>query len=102
LEGFILDVDYLCKLQDKFKDCSGCFCGYGVAVQDFKNPSIEWNENDTFIQKEGIIKDLGVFDTPDELFAVHKQKVGRFKVFMFKNFVRQKIKKNIEKICLAR
>jgi hypothetical protein len=98
LESFILDASYLCKLQAKFKDCSGSFCGYGVAVQDFRNPTIEWNENDTYIQKEGVIEDLGVFDAPDELFAVYKQKVGRFKTFMFKNIVRHLMNKNVEKI----
>ena len=43
LEGFILDVTYLNKLQEKFKECNGSFCGYGVATNDFKNPPIEWN-----------------------------------------------------------
>lgn len=35
LEGFILDVPYLTKLQQKFSECSGSFCGYGVATNDF-------------------------------------------------------------------
>ncbi|MDR2720141.1 MAG: transglutaminase family protein [Nitrososphaerota archaeon] len=98
LEGFILDVNYLGKLQDKFKDCMGSFCGYGVAVQDFENPPIEWNECDTYIQKEGIVKDLGLFDTPDELFTTHKQKIGWFKSFMYKNIVHHLMNKNVEKI----
>ena len=98
LEGFILDVNYLGKLQDKFKDCRGSFCGYGVAVQDFENPPIEWNECDTYIQKEGIVKDLGLFDAPDELFTTHKQKIGWFKSFMYKNIVHHLMNKNVEKI----
>ena len=98
LEGFILDVKYLHKLQDKFKDCTGSFCGYGVATPDFKNPSIEWNENNTYIQKDGIVKDLGIFDCPDELFMVYQQKVGRFKDFAFKYIVRHLMNKNIKRI----
>jgi hypothetical protein len=91
-------MKYLNKLQDKFNDCEGFFCGYGVAIQNFKNPPIEWNENDTYIQKDGITKDLGIFDSPDELFAVYKQKVGCFKEFMFKNIIRHLMNRNIKKI----
>ena len=71
LEGFILDKDYLDKLQIKFKDCKGAFCGYGVAVKDFKNLNIDWNENNTYIQSEGINNDFGVFASPDELFRIY-------------------------------
>jgi hypothetical protein len=98
LEGFILDKKYLHALQEKFKDCNGSFCGYGVAIDDFKNPPIEWNENDTYIQKDGITKDLGIFDTPDELFTAHSQNIGRFKNFMFKYIVRHLMNRNIAKI----
>ncbi len=68
LEGFILDVPYLTKLQQKFSECSSSFCGYGVATNDFKNPSIYWDQNDTYIQKEEIIGDLGVYESPDNFF----------------------------------
>ena len=98
LEGFILDMKYLNKLQDKFDDCEGSFCGYGVAISDFKNPPVEWNENDTYIQKDGITKDLGIFDTPDELFSKYKQKTGGFKNFMFRNIVRHLMNRNINRI----
>ncbi len=26
-------------------DCSGAFCGYGVAVRDFRHPAIDFNRN---------------------------------------------------------
>ncbi|MDU3351606.1 MAG: transglutaminase-like domain-containing protein [Clostridium sp.] len=65
LEGFILDIKYLNKLQNKFSSCTNSFCGYGVATKDFQNPIINWNENDTYIQKEGIVRDFGIFDNPD-------------------------------------
>ena len=98
LEGFILDKKYLNKLQEQFNDCEGSFCGYGVAIQDFKNPPVEWNENDTYIQKDKITKDLGIFDSPDELFSRYKQKIGWFKEFVFKNIVRHLMNKNIKEI----
>lgn len=58
LEAFILDKDYLEKLQKLNPDCKGDFCGYGVAVKDFANPIIDFNKNNTYIQSEEIIKTL--------------------------------------------
>jgi hypothetical protein len=98
LEGFILDVNYLSKLQKKFKNCNGSFCGYGVAISDFQNPQIEWNENDTYIQKDAITRDLGVFDSPDDLFTVEKQEVSRFKLFMFENVIRHLMNNNVQRV----
>ena len=37
LEGFILDKQYLNKLQKKFSNCKNDFCGDGVATKNFKN-----------------------------------------------------------------
>lgn len=54
LEAFILDRAYLTKLQERKSDCTGAFCGYGVAVKDFKNPIIDFDRNNTYIQSEGI------------------------------------------------
>jgi hypothetical protein len=98
LEGFILDMQYLNKLQNKFQNCSTNFCGYAVATQDLQKPQVEWNENDTYIQKDSITQDLGIFDSPDDLFSKHKQKLGFFKSFMFRNFARHKMNKNVERI----
>lgn len=98
LEGFILDVSYLTKLQEKFKDCSGSFCGYGVATDNFQNPSIYWNEKDTYIQKEGVIQDFGVFDSPDLFFAEHHQDLGKCREIIYKNAVRHLMNRNIRKI----
>jgi len=98
LEGFILDKQYLSKLQNKFSDCSGSFCGYGVSVRDFKNPVIDWNKNDTYIQKESINKDLGIFNNPDMFFAVHSQDLNFFKKFMYRNIIRHLMNKNVRKI----
>ncbi|GAA0722458.1 transglutaminase-like domain-containing protein [Clostridium malenominatum] len=98
LEGFILDVPYLTKLQQKFSQCSGSFCGYGVATEDFKNPSIYWNKNDTYIQKEGIVRDFGVYESPDEFFKEHRQDLGRIKEVIYKYAVRHLMNRNIRKI----
>lgn len=85
LEGFILDKAYLEKLQEINKDCEGAFCGYGVAVKDFKNPVIDWNGNNTYIQSEGINQDFGIYDGPDELFREHRQEMSGVKTFLYRN-----------------
>ena len=66
LEGFILDKKYLSALQKIFKpNNDGSFTGYGVATKNFINPSVEFNCCNTYIQKEGIVRDFGVYDDPD-------------------------------------
>ncbi len=98
LEGFILDVPYLAKLQKKFQECSGSFCGYGVATDNFQSPSIYWDQNDTYIQKEGIVQDLGVYESPDIFFVQHRQNLGKVKEIIYKNVVRHLMNRNICKI----
>lgn len=98
LEAFILDKTYLSKLQKRFIDCSGSFCGYGVAVKDFHNLTIEWNANDTYIQSEGINQDFGVYDSPDELLKEHGQEMSICKEFMYRHIGRHLMNKNVKKI----
>lgn len=98
LEGVILDKIYLTKLQEKNSDCKTTFCGYGVYTDNFIYPPIEWNLNNTFIQNKGINQDFGLFNTPDEFYAKHQQKLNAFERFIFKNIVRHKMNKNVEKI----
>ena len=62
LEGFILDKPYLSALQAEFADVEGSFCGFGVATTSLLSPMIDWRGQDTFIQKEGINQDFGVYD----------------------------------------
>lgn len=98
LEGFILDIPYLTKLQKKFKECSGSFCGYGVATDNFQNPSIYWNQNDTYIQKEGIVQDLGIYESPDIFFDKHQQDLSQCKKIIYKSVVRHLMNRNIQNI----
>ncbi len=67
LEGFILDQPYLASLQRRFPDATR-FCGYGAATTNLQQPEVEWRGKPTFIQREGIADDFGVFDHPDDLY----------------------------------
>lgn len=98
LEGIILDKPYLSALQQKFSDCTTTFCGYGAYTDSFQNPQIEWNRNDTYIQKKGINQDFGLFDSPDEFYKTHKQLLSPLKRWVYRNYVRHVMNKNVEKI----
>ncbi|MDO4333398.1 MAG: transglutaminase-like domain-containing protein [Eubacteriales bacterium] len=98
LEAFILDKEYLEKLQKQNSSCTGAFCGYGVAVSDFQNPQIDWNANNTYIQSEGINQDFGVYNSPDELLKEHHQEMSGFKEFLYKNLGRHLMNRNVKKI----
>lgn len=98
LEAFILDIAYLRKLQDKNRNCTGAFCGYGVAVTDFQNPIIDFDRNNTYIQSEGINQDFGIYDSPDELLKEHHQEMSSVKAFMYRNIGRHLMNRNVRKI----
>lgn len=98
LEAFILDKAYLEKLQQANSSCAGAFCGYGVAVKNFKNPVIDFDRNNTYIQSEGINQDFGVYDSPDELLKEHHQEMSDIKAFLYRNFGRHLMNRNVKRI----
>lgn len=98
LEAFILDKKYLNNLQKINSSCSGAFCGYGVAVKDFKNPVIDFDRNNTYIQSEGINQDFGAYDSPDDLLKEHHQQMSPVKAFLYKNLGRHMMNRNVRKI----
>lgn len=98
LEGFIIDQRYLKQLQNKFTETKRDFCGYGIATKNFENPPIMWQKNHTFIQKEGINQDFGVFDSPDTFFSSYKQQLSPVKKFFYQTIGRKKMNRNVENI----
>lgn len=65
LEGFILDTPFLTSLQRTFSE-SHYLCGYGAGTDCLSAPPVEWTGDNTYIQKTGIVRDFGTFDTPDD------------------------------------
>ncbi|NLR91465.1 transglutaminase-like domain-containing protein [Flammeovirga agarivorans] len=98
LEGLILDQKYLNALQNKFQDCKETFCGYGAYTDQFQSPQIEWNMNDTYIQKKGIHHDFGLYNTPDEFYKSHQQELGVIKRWIYRYFIRHLMNNNVDKI----
>jgi hypothetical protein len=102
LEGFILDKKYLNSLQCNFPDVTDSFCGYGVATSDFRKPEIDWNGTDTYIQKDGINNDFGVFDDPDSFYKQHGSNLSGIKTVLYKYVVRKLMNLNVSRIRLAK
>lgn len=98
LEGFIIDKKYLNQIQVKFADNQGSFLGYGIATTNLAKPKIDWNKNNTYIQKEGINQDFGVFDAPDNFFLTHKQKLSPIKEFIYQHVARKMMNRNVRRI----
>lgn len=98
LEGVILDKTYLNALQQQFSDCGTSFCGYGTYTENFQNPTIDFNLNNTFIQEKGINQDFGLFNDPDTFYQKHQQKINCLKKFIFRNWIRHLMNNNVHKI----
>lgn len=99
LEGFILDQEYLSALQERFQPrIDGSFIGYGVATDNFRDPPVEFDGCDTYIQKEGIVRDLGVYSDPDSLLAKHRQMLRPFKRAAYRWIGRRFMNRNVKRI----
>lgn len=98
LEGFILDLPYLQSLQQQFANREGPFCGFGAATPNLKDPGVDWRGTDTYIQKEGINHDYGVFDSPDAFYAAHGSNLSGLKRWMFQRIFRQQMNANVAKV----
>lgn len=98
LEGFILDRPYLKSVQSKFSAIEGAFCGFAVATPDLRNPPIQWKGADTYIQKDGINHDYGVFDDPDTFYATHGANLNWIKRPLFRHIIRKWMNGNVSRI----
>ena len=97
LEGFILDAPYLASLQRRFPQARR-FCGYGAATPDLSAPGVEWQGQDTYIQKEGIADDFGLFDSPDAFYARHGSNLSGLKRWLYERVVRHAMNRNVARI----
>jgi hypothetical protein len=95
LEGFILDSAYLSALQQKFAAHSGPFCGFGAATPDLQSPAVDWCGTDTYIQKDGINHDYGVFDAPDDFYAAHGTNLSGVKRWLYQHLIRHWMNRNV-------
>lgn len=98
LEGVITDKKYVEAVKRKCGNPSGEFRGYAIAVKNLAALDVEWHGEDTFVQSEAIVKDYGVFFSPDEFFSEHPQHWSRLKNFMYVNVGRKIMTGNVAKM----
>lgn len=101
LEGFILDRPFLSALQEKFGGAGNDLCGFGAGTDCLNAPPVDWTGQDTYIQKTGISADLGLFDSPDDFYALHRQGVGWFRRFLYRNAVRHWMNARVRRVRLG-
>jgi transglutaminase-like putative cysteine protease len=98
LEGFILDAAYLGALQKRFAKHTGPFLGYGVGTANLADPPVAWCGQDTYIQRDGINQDFGVFDSPDEFYAERGANLAGVRRWIFEHWVRHMMNRNVAQI----
>lgn len=98
MEGFILDLPYLRSVQRIACEKTGAFCGYGVATSAIESPRVFWDGNATYIQKEGIVRDFGIYPDPDSFFKDHSQPMGSLKRLVFMIIARWAMNRQVSRI----
>jgi hypothetical protein len=98
LEGYIIDKSYLNKIQESFADQCDSFSAYGIATKCLKKPENDWKGTSTYIQKEGIADDFGIYDQPDEFYAEKGSNLKGFKRILFRYGLRHLMNFNVAKI----
>lgn len=98
LEGVITDKAYINGLRRLLPTHEGKFFDYAVAVEDFGNLQIDWKGENTTVQQQAVVEDLGVFDSPDVFYGEYKQEYRGLKKFLYENFGRKIMTMKVAKI----
>lgn len=95
LEGFIIDDQYLAAIQQKFATITQSFCGYGIATDCLAAPEIQWQGRSTYIQKQGINHDFGIYDQPDDFYREYGTNLKGIKRWLYQNLLRHLINRHV-------
>jgi len=98
LEGYIIDRAYLNKVQQHFGSQCSDFSGYGIATKCLQNPEVNWVGKDTYIQKEGIADDYGVYVQPDDFYGKYGTNLSGIKKLLFRFVIRHLMNFNVNRI----
>ena len=98
LEGVITDKKYLDAIKKLHPNAQGRFSGYAVAVPNFEELNVDWQGTDTYVQREAVVTDFGIFDSPDSFFANHPQKWGRLVDFAYVHLGRKLMSQKVDTI----
>ncbi len=98
LEGVIPDKKYLDSIIRRFGNINKEFKKYAIATKDLSALTNGWDGKSTYVQSEAIVVDYGIFNSPDELFKEHKQKMGKIKAFLYAIYGCKRMTKNVSEI----
>ncbi len=98
LEGYIIDQAYLSQVQAKFSDQCEAFSAYGIATTCLKRPENDWQGKSTYIQKEGIADDFGIYDQPDDFYREKGSNLNGLKKIAFRYVLRHLMNSNVNRI----
>jgi hypothetical protein len=96
LEGFIIDPELLSAVQAKHREVKGCFSGYGIATRNLADPEVNWQGKSTYIQREGIHDDFGIFDAPDQFYAEKGTNLVGIRGILYRFLLRHLINLNVK------
>jgi hypothetical protein len=102
LEGLILDQAYLSSLQRRFATHQGAFCGFGAATPDLQAPGVAWSGRDSFIQRDGIAEDFGLFETPDDFYRQRGVNLRGLRRALFLRWLRPRINAHVGRLRAGR
>ena len=69
-----------------------------LTVKDLQKVKVDWTGEHTYIQKEAIVYDYGIYKSPDEFFSVHSQDMSKIKEFLYRNVGRKIMTKRVDSI----
>lgn len=98
IEGYIIDQPYLQQVQRRFADQCEAFSGYGIATPCLRQPENEWLGENTYIQKEGIADDFGIYDQPDDFYQHQGTNLKGIKRWLFRYALRYIMNRNVDSI----
>lgn len=98
LEGVILDEQYLRAVQARFRQCQHAFLGYAVATPCLAEPEVQWTGRDTYIQREGIARELGLYPAPDDFYREHATNLRGLKGWLYRNVFYTLLNDNVRRI----
>lgn len=98
LEGVILDLAYLSGLRATLPSETREFIGFGVGIDDLRNPPVAWKGADTFIQIKGVNNDFGIYGDPDSFYAKQGPNFRGVRRLLFKYIVRHVMNAKVRSI----
>jgi len=98
LEGYIIDKPYLKQVQRSFVGQSKQFSGFGISTKCLAAPEVDWKGTDTYIQREGIADDFGVYNQPDDFYVNYGSNLSGIKKLLFRYALRHLMNLNVNRI----